>query len=155
MLYDEVFLGSELPLWLIALRLCGATGLCALLGLEREMSGHAAGLRTHMLIGLAAAVYALLTLHLVAAFGEGPETIRLDPIRLVEATTAGVAFLAAGTIVLRGGTVKGLTTGAVMWVAGAIGLSAGLGLWPIALLTALLALLISMALRVLTRGLGE
>jgi putative Mg2+ transporter-C (MgtC) family protein len=155
MLYEEILGGLELPLLIVALRLCGATLLCALLGIEREMSGHAAGLRTHMLIGLAAAVYALLTLQLVAAFGDGPEMIRLDPIRVVEATTAGVAFLAAGTIVLRGGTVKGLTTGAVMWVAGAIGLSAGLGLWPIAVLTAVLALVISMVLRMLTRRLGE
>lgn len=153
MLYDELMGGLELPLSVVALRLCGATLLCALLGMEREVSGHAAGLRTHMLIGLAAAVYAILTQQLVATYGEGPESIRLDPIRLVEATTAGVAFLAAGTIVLRGGSVKGLTTGAVMWVAAAIGLSAGMGLWPIAILTAALALLISFALQALTRRL--
>lgn len=151
MLYEEIFGGLQLPLAIVAARLCGATLLCAALGLERELSGHPAGLRTHMLIGLAAAVYALVTLQMVADYGSGPEMIRLDPIRLVEATTAGVAFLAAGTIVLRGGSVKGLTAGAVMWVAAAIGLSAGLGLWPLAVLTALLALLISAVLRLLTR----
>ncbi len=147
MLHDEFLGGLDLPLAIVALRLSGAALLCAALGIEREMTGHAAGLRTHMLIGLAAAVYAILTLQLVATYGAGPEMIRLDPIRLVESTTAGVAFLAAGVIVLRGGSVKGLTTGAMMWVAAAIGLSAGLGLWPVAVLTAALALAISLALR--------
>ena len=64
----------------------------------------------------------------------------MDPIRLVEAATAGVAFLAAGMIVLSRGEVKNLTTGAGMWLAAAIGLAAGLGLWPIAALAALLGL---------------
>lgn len=150
MIYDEVLGGLDLPLAVVALRLCGAALLCAVLGIEREVSGHPAGLRTHMLIGLAAAVYAILTLQLIADYGEGPDAIRLDPIRLVEATTAGVAFLAAGVIVLRGGSVKGLTTGAVMWVAAAVGLSAGLGLWPVAILTAALALAISLVLGALT-----
>ena len=62
----------------------------------------------------------------------------MDPIRLVEATTAGVAFLAAGMIVLSRGQVKNLTTGAMLWLSAAIGLAAGLGLWPIAVLAAVL-----------------
>jgi putative Mg2+ transporter-C (MgtC) family protein len=144
--------GLALPFSVVAIRLTGATLLCAVLGLEREMTGHAAGLRTHMLIGLAAAVYAILTLQLIADYGDGPEMIRMDPVRLVEATTAGVAFLAAGTIVLSRGSVKGLTTGAVMWVAAAIGLSAGLGLWAVAVMTAALALTISLVLGALTRN---
>ncbi len=151
MLHDEFFGGLSLPLGIIAARLFGAALLCGLIGFERELGGHSAGLRTHMLIGLAAAVYAILTLELIAAFDDQSDAIRLDPIRLVEAATSGVAFLAAGTIVLSRGSVKGLTTGAVMWVAAAIGLSAGLGLWPIAVLTALLALLISWILHMLTR----
>ncbi|WP_370038900.1 MgtC/SapB family protein [Nocardioides sp.] len=55
------------------------------------------------------------------------DSIRKDPIRLIEAVTAGVAFLAAGTIFTRGGDVKGLTTGAGMWLAGAVGVACGLG----------------------------
>lgn len=147
--------GLVLPFSVIALRLAGAALLCAVLGIERQMTGHAAGLRTHMLIGLAAAVYTLVTLNLIAMHGAGPDTIRLDPIRLVEATTAGVAFLAAGTIIMSRGTVKGLTSGALMWVAAAIGLSAGLGLWSIALLTAALALVISLVLGAITRQLED
>lgn len=155
MIYGEFFGGLDLPLGVVATRLTGATLLCAALGLEREARGHPAGLRTHMLIGLAAAVYAILTQQMVVAYGDGPEAIRLDPIRLIEATTAGVAFLAAGTIFLSGGSVKGLTSGAVMWVAGGIGLSCGLGLWPIAVMTAALALVISLVLGLLTQRASE
>jgi putative Mg2+ transporter-C (MgtC) family protein len=145
-----------LPLEMVCFRMAAAVALCALLGVEREMSGHGAGLRTHMLIGLAACVYALLTLQIVEAYRHGPESVRMDPIRLVEATTSGVAFLAAGTIFLSGkGAVKGLTTAAVMWVAAAIGLSVGLGLWPIALLTVVLALIISFALRAVSQRLNR
>ena len=66
----------------------------------------------------------------------------MDPIRLVEALTAGVAFLAAGMIFLSKGEVKNLTTGAMMWLSAAIGLAAGNGLWPIAALSALIGLAI-------------
>ena len=67
----------------------------------------------------------------------------MDPLRLVEATTAGVAFLAAGMIVLSRGKVKNLTTGAMLWLSSAIGLAAGSGLWVIAVLAAVLGLAIA------------
>ena len=60
------------------------------------------------------------------------ETARIDPLRVVEAVTAGIAFLAAGTILFSRGEVHGLTTGAGMWLAGAIGVACGFGLWQIA-----------------------
>ena len=66
----------------------------------------------------------------------------MDPVRLVEALTAGVAFLAAGMIVLSRGEVRNLTTGAGLWLAAAIGLAAGIGVWTIAVLAALLGLAI-------------
>ena len=64
----------------------------------------------------------------------------MDPIRLIEAVTAGVAFLAAGTILMARGEVHGLTTGAGMWLAAGLGLACGLGLWQVAILGAVLAL---------------
>ena len=142
MLADEFLGGFELPLPIIVLRLLGAAALCALVGYEREATNHSAGLRTHMLVGLAAAAYALITLHLVAIYADRGEAVRMDPIRLVEALTAGVAFLAAGMIFMSKGEVKNLTTGAMMWLSAAIGLAAGNGLWPIAALAALIGLLI-------------
>jgi len=142
MLADEFLRGLILPLPIVAARLVGAALLCAIIGIEREARDRAAGLRTHMTVGMAAAAFALITLHLVEMFSHESNVIRLDPIRLVEASTAGVAFLAAGMIVLSRGQVKNLTTGAGMWLAAAIGLATGLGLWPIAVLAALLGFLI-------------
>jgi putative Mg2+ transporter-C (MgtC) family protein len=66
----------------------------------------------------------------------------LDPLRVVEAVTAGVAFLAAGVVIFTRGEVHGLTTGAGMWIAGAIGLSCGLGLWQIAVFATLISLFV-------------
>jgi putative Mg2+ transporter-C (MgtC) family protein len=142
MLADEFLSGLVLPLPIVAARLIGAALLCAVIGIEREARDHAAGLRTHMTVGAAASAFALVTLHMVEMFGDAGDAIRLDPIRLVEASTAGVAFLAAGMIVLSRGRVKNLTTGAGMWLAAAIGLAAGLGLWPIAVLAAIIGFLI-------------
>jgi putative Mg2+ transporter-C (MgtC) family protein len=142
MLAEELLGATVLPLPIIVVRLVGAAALCALIGLEREAEDRAAGLRTHMLVGMAGSAFALITVHIIELYADRPEVIRLDPIRLVEAATAGVAFLAAGMIVLSRGRVRNLTTGAGMWLAAAIGLAAGLGLWPIAAIAAVLGLLI-------------
>src|SRR5690606_2649377 len=79
------------------------------------------------------------------------DEIRIDPIRLVEATTAGVAFLAAGLIFFARGAVHGLTTGAGMWLAGAIGLAVGLGFWHIAGVATVLAVIVLGLLQSVTR----
>jgi putative Mg2+ transporter-C (MgtC) family protein len=139
------FLGTlALPLPLILLRLVGAVVLCALIGYEREARHHAAGLKTHMLLGLAAASFALVTLHIVQEFSGASDRLRMDPIRLVEATTNGVAFLAAGMIVLARGRIRNLTTGAGLWLAASVGVATGLGFWPLAILAALLGLAINL-----------
>jgi putative Mg2+ transporter-C (MgtC) family protein len=70
------------------------------------------------------------------------DTARFDPIRVIEAVTAGVAFLAAGVVIFTRGQIQGLTTGAGMWLAGAIGAACGLGLWQIALFATLIALVV-------------
>jgi putative Mg2+ transporter-C (MgtC) family protein len=155
MLHEEVFASLALPLPLIVGRLIGAALLWGLVGFEREASDHAAGLRTHMTVGVAAATFALITIHLVEIYADRPEFIRMDPIRLVEATTAGVAFLAAGMIVLSRGEVRNLTTGAGLWLAAAVGLATGLGLWPVAVMATVLALIIVGLLGRLTQGDGD
>jgi putative Mg2+ transporter-C (MgtC) family protein len=144
MLANEFLGGLALPLPILALRLVGAAILCAVIGIEREARDRAAGLRTHMLVGMASAAFALITLNLIELNAGRPDIIRMDPIRLIEAATAGVAFLAAGMIVLSRGEVKNLTTGAGMWLAAAIGLACGLGLWPIAAMAAVLGLAIAL-----------
>jgi putative Mg2+ transporter-C (MgtC) family protein len=149
----EEFLGGlVLPYHIVLLRLVGAALLCGLIGFEREATEHSAGLRTHMLVGLGAASFALLTVHVVEMFADRSDAVRLDPVRLIEAATSGVAFLAAGMIVLSRGRVRNLTTGAGLWLAAAIGLACGLGLWPIAATGAVLGLFIVGVLRVASKG---
>ncbi|MGR3323236.1 MAG: MgtC/SapB family protein [Pseudooceanicola sp.] len=126
----------------VILRLAMATLLGGLLGWEREAKNKEAGLRTHIMIALAACIFALITLGLLMSPLADDDSIRKDPIRVIEAVTAGVAFLAAGTIFTRGGDVKGLTTGAGMWLAGAIGVAVGLGNTGLAIVATILALIV-------------
>ncbi len=127
--------------WQLALlRLGAACLLGGLIGLEREIHDHAAGLRTHILIAMASCLFTLISFDLmgVPVPGADEETLRTDPLRLIEAVTAGVAFLAAGTIITQGARVRGLTTGAGMWMAGAVGLTCGVGnLWLAGMATGL------------------
>ncbi len=131
-----------LPFSVVAARLLLSAILGAVVGLEREWRNHPAGLRTHILICVSTAAIAILTIEITHLDVFAGQEIRIDPIRLVEATTAGVAFLAAGLIFFAKGEVHGLTTGAGMWLAGAIGLAVGLGFWQIAALATAIALVV-------------
>jgi putative Mg2+ transporter-C (MgtC) family protein len=134
------------PFQVLAGRLLLAAMLGAAIGFEREWRNRPAGLRTHILVCVAAATYAILTIEIIHApmFTADAlgDAVKVDPIRVVEAVTAGVAFLAAGVVIFTRGEVHGLTTGAGMWLAGAIGVACGLGLWQIALFGTLLALVV-------------
>lgn len=111
-----------------ALRLGAALILGGLIGWEREASSRAAGLRTHMLISLAAALFAIIGQELLDFARINPDAqVQPDPLGLISAVTSGVAFLAAGSIIINGGSVRGVTTGASMWLCGAIGLCCGIG----------------------------
>ena len=101
-----------------------------------------AGLRTNMLIGLSVTIFTLVTLHITNNLAPTNDAMRMDPIRLIEAVTGGIAFLAAGVVVFTRGSVQGLTTGASMWLSGAIGLSVGLGLWLIAAIATLAGIIV-------------
>jgi putative Mg2+ transporter-C (MgtC) family protein len=137
---------SFLPFPVTVARLLLAAALGAVIGIEREWRNRPAGLRTHMLVCLAAALIALLTIEITHVPFFQDEAIRVDPIRLIEAVTAGVAFLAAGMIFFAKGEVHGLTTGAGMWLAGAVGLACGLGFWQVALFTTGLSLAVLLVL---------
>ena len=136
---------------MIAARLLLAATLGGIIGFEREWRDRPAGLRTHILVCLSAAAIAVLTIEITHLPAFEDDAIRIDPIRLVEAVTAGVAFLAAGLIVFARGEIHGLTTGAGMWLAGAVGLACGLGFWQIALVATLLAVIVLAALRLVGR----
>lgn len=117
----------------IAVRLLVAGLLGGLLGWEREHAGKAAGVRTHMLVSMGAALFVL------AGQQHGMEAPDIG--RVVQGIVAGVGFLGAGTILKRQASeqVEGLTTAAGIWLTAAIGTAAGLGLEATAVLSALLA----------------
>jgi putative Mg2+ transporter-C (MgtC) family protein len=130
-----------------AARLLMAMLFAMALGIDREALDKPAGMRSHMLVSLAAACLTLMTFSIVDASDTFGDTVRTDPLRLIEAVVAGVAFLGAGAIIQSRGTVKGITTGASMWVAGAIGVASGLGQYALAAMTTALALVVLYALR--------
>lgn len=141
-LAEEIAHPTFLPFPVIAARLLFAALLGALIGFEREWRARPAGLRTHMLICVASATIGILTVEISHSTAFVGRDVQIDPVRAVEAVTAGVAFLAAGSILFTRGEVQGLTTGAGMWMAGAVGLSAGFGLWQIAGLGTFLILVV-------------
>lgn len=124
------------------IRLLLAATLGAAIGAEREMHAQTAGLRTHILVAMAACLFTLVAYEIMASEVEGAIGLQTDPLRLIEAVTARVAFLAAGSIITAHGQVKGLTTGAGMWMAGAIGLACGSGRAALAIMATVLALLV-------------
>ena len=154
-LFEEIGHSTVVPFPVLAARIMLAAVLGAVVGFEREWRHHSAGLRTHIMICVAAAVFGILTVEisLSPVFANAP--VQVDPVRAVEAVTAGVAFLAAGLIWARRGHVHGLTTGAGMWLAGAIGLASGLGLWQIALLATGIAILTLGAINSLSERIGQ
>lgn len=141
-LVEEFGHATYTPFPVVAARLVLAAIFGAAIGFEREWRNRPAGLRTHVLVCVAAATFAILTIEIVHAPMFEKDTGRFDPIRIIEAVTAGVAFLAAGVVIFTRGQVHGLTTGAGMWLAGAIGVACGLGLWQIALFSTVMALIV-------------
>lgn len=142
-------------LWIL-LRIAVAMALAGVLGIERELGRHAAGLRTHMLIGGAAALIVGLGDLLAGHFEQERyrDLLQVDPVRLIEAVVAAVGFVGAGAI-LRAGRgserVQGLTTASSLLMAAAIGIAAGLGNYVLAAGASLLSLLVLGLFRVLER----
>ena len=114
----------------------------SLIGLDRELRKNPAGLRRHILISLAAALFTLITLELHEQFTGDNSSRTADPVRIIEAVTAGVAFLAAGAIIPSRGNVHGLTTGANMWLVGALGVACGAGYYFLATIGTAFALIV-------------
>src|SRR5690554_6742359 len=133
---------SELPFLDMLIRLSAATGLGFLLGLERELRGKPAGLRSHMLVSMGAATFVMIGMHILYATATGDPSARIDPTRIVEGVIGGIGFLGAGCIIQARGSVQGITTGASIWIAGAIGVACGLGIFALAGMVTLMALII-------------
>ena len=99
------------------IRLALAMGFGAAVGVEREVSGKPAGLRTHTLVALGSCLFTLVSLY----------DFSLDPARIAAGVVTGIGFIGAGTIIAEPERVVGITTAAGLWVTGAIGLAVGVG----------------------------
>lgn len=106
----------------VLLRLALAVALCGAIGLERESRDQVAGLRTHILVGVGAALFTL-----VSAYGFPEFENRSDPTRIAAQIVSGIGFLGAGAIIRHGFDVRGLTTAAALWIVAAIGMACGAG----------------------------
>jgi putative Mg2+ transporter-C (MgtC) family protein len=125
----------------IVFRLFVALLLAGLLGWERESAGKAAGIRTHMLVGIGAAMFVVLGELFVLRYAEFGQLMRFDPTRVIEAVVTGISFLGAGTIFVaraRGEQVMGLTTAASILVTAAIGMIVALERYLLAITVAAL-----------------
>ena len=116
----------------IVMRICLATVLGAIVGIERERSERAAGLRTHAMVALGAAIFML-----ASAYGFkdvlGTPVVELDPSRVAAQIVTGIGFLGAGAIIFQHEMVRGLTTAASIWVVAAIGMAVSGGMYTLSI----------------------
>ena len=147
-------LRSWTPEWVIAIRLGLACLLGGLIGLEREFGRHDAGIRTHILVAVGSCVFTLVAWEIYQHIRAIEQPVTGDPIRIIEAVTAGAGFLAAGIIFQSGSKVHGLTTGAGVWTAAAMGVACGTGAYAIAAITTVIVLFVLFGLQLLKERLG-
>jgi putative Mg2+ transporter-C (MgtC) family protein len=133
----------------IALRLVLALVLGGVIGIERELSDHPAGLRTHIGVCMGAALFGVVSGYGFVGFdaSRSVTNYQVDPTRVASNIVTGVGFLGGGAILKHGATVRGLTTAASLWVTAAVGLACALGAYKPALLATGLMLLTLVLLR--------
>jgi putative Mg2+ transporter-C (MgtC) family protein len=125
----------NLDLWEVALRLAVAAALTGAVGLEREFRERAAGLRTHMLVGVGSALFTIVSAYAWGDFiFDRTQGTAFDPTRIAAQIVTGIGFLGAGVIIRQGLSIRGVTTAAGLWVAAAIGMAVGAGYWGAALI---------------------
>jgi putative Mg2+ transporter-C (MgtC) family protein len=111
----------------LALRLLLAAVLGAVVGFEREIHDHPAGMRTHLLVSLGSGLFTVLSIYgFVGALGPAEQTAP-DPTRIAAQVVTGIGFLGAGAIIKYGTSIRGLTTAGSLWATAAIGMAAGAG----------------------------
>ena len=128
----------EFNFYTVLIRIALAIVLGGAMGMEREIRGHAAGFRTHILVCLGAAMTILVGLFAVERLG-----VDTDPLRLGAQVVSGIGFLGVGTILVVGNkTIKGLTTAAGLWATAVVGLAVGAGFYEGAILCTVALLLV-------------
>lgn len=132
--------------WAQATAVLLAFGLCTVVGVERQLRRKSAGVRTHALVGTGSAIFTLVSaygFHALPGIEQGPG----DPSRIAAQVVTGIGFLGAGVIFLHKDVVHGLTTAASVWVAAAVGMACGAGLFALAVLGTLIQLFVSLVLK--------
>jgi putative Mg2+ transporter-C (MgtC) family protein len=111
------------------------------IGFEREYRSKEAGFRTHFLVGLGSALFMVLSMHGFDDFVAQPGVIiQRDPARMAAQVVSGIGFIGAGTIIFQKNVVKGLTTAAGLWVTSAIGMTASVGMYAVAISSTIMVL---------------
>jgi putative Mg2+ transporter-C (MgtC) family protein len=138
--------------WDLLWRLGLALVLSSVIGLEREVRQKSAGLRTHTLVGVGAALFVLVSTY---GFSDvlSERNVGLDPSRVAAQIVSGIGFIGGGLIFVQRTSVRGLTTAAGVWLTAAVGMAAGAGLAILALATVLLYLAVAYAYPELLRRL--
>ena len=126
---------TEIPLLEIFLRLAAALVAGGIIGYERERDSQPAGLRTHMILALGAALVMILSVNIGIKFGS-------DPSRLAAQVVSGVGFLGAGAILRFGFNVKGLTTASTLWTTAMVGMAIGYGYYLVSLFTVVITIIV-------------
>ncbi len=134
----------------VSVRLLMAAGMGGVVGFERELHGRWAGLRTHMLVAMGAAIFTIAGL-------EVSQGTAAEVSRVIQGVAAGVGFLGAGTILKLSTAleVKGLTTAASVWVAAALGTACGLGMTELAIAALVVTLVVLVLLRPVDKWFGR
>jgi putative Mg2+ transporter-C (MgtC) family protein len=137
----------------LVLRLLLASSLAGLLGGERELTDQPAGFRTHILVGLGAALFAVISAYGFDAVvsSTGNRVVTADVSRVASQIVVGIGFLGGGAIIKYGASIRGLTTAASLWVTAAVGTAVGLGELALGSVTTAITLLALVGLRPLRR----
>jgi putative Mg2+ transporter-C (MgtC) family protein len=140
----------ELTLIDLAWRLGLAALLGGAIGMERELRERGAGLRTHVLVSVGAALFTIVSAYAWSGWTfSTARGIVFDPTRIAAQIVTGIGFLGAGAIIRQGLSVRGLTTAASLWLVAAIGMAAGTGYWEPAVIATLGAIVTLWPLRIL------
>jgi putative Mg2+ transporter-C (MgtC) family protein len=127
---------------LVLYKLLLAAFLGGVIGLEREIHGRPAGFRTHLLVSLGSCLFVITSIQFYTVFGNfsGSVPVGVDPGRVAAQVVTGIGFLGAGAIIREKFSVRGLTTAACLWIAAAIGLACGVGLFGISMVVTVISL---------------
>lgn len=138
------------PPWELVARLALAALLGGLVGVEREYSGHSAGLRTNILVAVGSCLFTILSI--VAFPSDSPNR---DTARVAAQIVSGIGFLGAGAVFRDGDRVRGLTTAATIWLMAAIGMAAGAGDYFLAVAAVIITLVVLVVLAPLSEALSR